>query len=83
MPCPQSSKGWSFCLRAGLLFDYAECLLTLFLLSRYQVGQQLPSLAPLLGVATTVKFLGLGCAGPATIALLLRLAVKRLGSSGS
>jgi hypothetical protein len=60
----------------ALPFDYAENASSLFLISQYQDGQVFPTLARVAGIATAVKFLGLGCAGLTMVVLLLWAATK-------
>ena len=62
----------------ALLFDYAENVLSLFLLGQYQDGRVYPALARAASGATAVKFVGLGCAGLTLVVLLLRLAARRV-----
>ncbi|GDX83627.1 hypothetical protein LBMAG42_54380 [Deltaproteobacteria bacterium] len=61
---------------AGLLFDYAENVFSLFLIGQYQDGHVLPTLARVAGVATAVKFLCLASTGLALVALLTRTAMR-------
>ncbi len=60
----------------ALPFDYTENALSLLLISQYQDGQMLPTLARVAGIATAAKFLGLACTGLTMVALLLRTAMK-------
>lgn len=60
----------------GLLFDYIENGLALFLIHQYQGGQVFPTLARVAGIATVIKFIGLSLTGLATVALLLRTVAK-------
>lgn len=60
----------------GLLFDYIENALSLFLISQYQDGHVLPTLARVTSIMSAVKFLGLACTGLAIVVLLLRSVVK-------
>jgi hypothetical protein len=75
--------GWRACLLlpfVGLLFDYTENALALFLIHQYQDGQVFPTLARVASIATASKFVGLGLTGLATVALLLWAAAKLIAS---
>lgn len=65
---------------AAVPFDYTENLLSLILISLYQDGQVFPTVASMIGLPTTCKFLCLALTGLTLLALLLRTGAKLIAS---